>query len=167
MLLQWRSGLRTSEALALEAADLSMDSDQATIRVRQGKGIQSRIVPIHPELQNALTTVFQIAEVGRSRMISASQSTAWRWAQAAADRAVDGGTLPTGWQSYFPTLLRPSPFAAWSTHHQPVPLAGPSTDSNNTNRGSIGSRPGRPVGRRPINWLGRNFSELGSNFPIL
>ena len=37
MLLQWRAGLRVSEALALEAADRSLNSDQPTLRVRQGK----------------------------------------------------------------------------------------------------------------------------------
>ena len=43
MLLQWRAGLRVSEALALETPDLSLDSDQPTIRFRQGKGGRSRM----------------------------------------------------------------------------------------------------------------------------
>ena len=54
MLLQWRTGLRVSEALALETSDLSLDTDQPTLWVRHGKGNRSRIVPVHPELQNAL-----------------------------------------------------------------------------------------------------------------
>ena len=61
MLLQWRAGLRVSEALALQAADLSLDSDQPTIRVRSGKGGRSRIVPVHPDLQNALVAILQFA----------------------------------------------------------------------------------------------------------
>ena len=50
-LIEWRAGLRISEALAVEAGDLSLDSDQPTIRVRQGKGSRSRIVPVHAALQ--------------------------------------------------------------------------------------------------------------------
>ena len=47
---QWRAGLRVSEALALEVADLSLDAELPTLRVRKGKGRKSRIVPVHPEL---------------------------------------------------------------------------------------------------------------------
>ena len=51
---------RVSEALAL-------DSDQPTIGVRQGKGGRSRIVPVHPELLNALDAVLQFSQMGRVR----------------------------------------------------------------------------------------------------
>ena len=98
MLLQWRAGLRVSEALALEAADLSIDPDQPTIRVRQGKGRRSRIVPVHPELLNALDAVLQFSQIGRGRIIPVSRSTAWRWVQAAVDRAVTLGAFPVGRQ---------------------------------------------------------------------
>ncbi len=94
MLLQWRAGLRVSEALALEPADWSLESDQPTILVRQGKGNRSPIVPVHPELQNALTTVLQFANVGKDRVISVNRTTAWRWVQAATERAVTVGGLP-------------------------------------------------------------------------
>ena len=96
MLLQWRAGLRVSEALAMEAADLSLNSDQPTIRVRQGKGNRSRIVPVHPELLNALVAVLQFADVGRGKVIGVSRSTAWRWVQEAASRAVALGALTAG-----------------------------------------------------------------------
>ena len=97
MLLQWRAGLRVSEALALQPADLSLDSDMPTIRVRQGKGSRSRIVPAHPELQSALTAVLQFADVARTgRIIGASRSTAWRWVHTAVDRAVELGALAPG-----------------------------------------------------------------------
>ena len=95
MLLQWRAGLRVSEALALEPADLSLDSDLPTIRVRQGKGGRSRIVPVHPELQNALVAVLQFAYVSGG-IIGASRSTAWRWVQQAVDRSTELGALPAG-----------------------------------------------------------------------
>ena len=96
MLLQWRAGLRVSEALALEAADLSLNSDQPTIRVRQGKGNRSRIVPVHPELLNALVAVLQFADLGRGKVIGVSRSTAWRWVQEAASRAVELGAMTPG-----------------------------------------------------------------------
>ena len=97
MLLQWRAGLRVSEALALQPADLSLDSDMPTIRVRQGKGSRGRIVPVHPELQQALTAVLQFADVSsKGRIIGASRSTAWRWVQAAVERAEELGALPPG-----------------------------------------------------------------------
>ena len=98
MLLQWRAGLRVSEALALETADLCLDPNQPTIRVRQGKGGRSRIVPVHPELLNALDAVLQFSQIGRGRIIPVSRSTAWRWVQAAVDRSVDLGALPEGRQ---------------------------------------------------------------------
>ena len=98
MLLQWRAGLRVSEALALESADLSLDSDLPTIRVRQGKGGRSRIVPVHPELLNALDAVLQFSQIGRGRIMSVSRSIAWRWVQAAVDRVVALGALPAGRQ---------------------------------------------------------------------
>ena len=98
MLLQWRAGLRVSEALALEPADLLLDSDQPTIRVRQGKGGRSRIVPVHPELLNALVAVLQFSQIGRGQIIPVSRSTAWRWVQAAVNRAVALGAFLDGKQ---------------------------------------------------------------------
>ena len=113
MLLQWRAGLRVSEALALQPADLSLDSDQPTIRVREGKGGRSRIVPVHPELQAALTAVLQFAGVPKGDgIIGVSRSTAWRWVQSAVDKAVELGALPAGRRvgdPHFPSLLRPPP----------------------------------------------------------
>ena len=47
MFEQWRAGLRIAEALALEVADLSLDAEPPTLRVRAGKGNRSKIVPMH------------------------------------------------------------------------------------------------------------------------
>ena len=96
ILLQWRAGLRVSEALALESGDLSLDADRPTLRVRSGKGGKARIVPVHPELQTALIAVLNYADVGRGRIVNASRSTAWRWVQSAASRAEVYGELPPG-----------------------------------------------------------------------
>ena len=89
MLIQWRAGLRVSEALALERADLSLDTDLPTLRVRRGKGGKARVVPVHPELQNALASVLEFVDVGDGRIIDVDRSTAWRWVQAAVKRAVE------------------------------------------------------------------------------
>ena len=42
MVIEWRAGLRVSEALALEVQDLSLDVALPTIMVRQGKGRKKR-----------------------------------------------------------------------------------------------------------------------------
>ena len=91
MLFQWRAGLRVSEALALESSDLSLDSDQPTMRVRTGKGGRSRIVPVPPELQNALRAVLQFAGVARGRVIGATYCST---ARSSTTSPVDWGTGP-------------------------------------------------------------------------
>ena len=96
MLEQWRAGLRVSEALALEVADLSLDTDLPTIRVRSGKGRKSRIVPVHPELGAAFQTALAYGNVSEGRIIDAHRSTAWRWVQKAHSKAEQLGALPPG-----------------------------------------------------------------------
>ena len=93
MLEQWRAGLRVSEALALETRDLRLETDRPTLRVRQGKGRKSRVVPVHPELQVALVAATSYGAVGSGPLIGVSRTTAWRWVQKAAKRATDAGQL--------------------------------------------------------------------------
>ena len=64
-LIEWRAGLRISEALSVEIHDLSLDSDRPTIRVRRGKGSKARIVPMDAELHAALTSALQFGNVGQ------------------------------------------------------------------------------------------------------
>ena len=96
-LIEWRAGLRISEALALEARDLSLESELPSIRVREGKGSKPRIVPVHPELHAALTSALQFGDVGREdRLVRASRATADRWIKAAAARASELGSITAG-----------------------------------------------------------------------
>ena len=96
MLEQWRAGLRVSEALALEARDLHLDSDRPTLVVRQGKGRKDRVVPVQPELQTALTAANSFGTVGQGRLIDVSRVTVWRWVQQAVLRATEVGQIPQG-----------------------------------------------------------------------
>ena len=64
LLVELRTGLMISEALVLEPRDLSQDTDQPTIRVRQGKGSNTRIVPVHAEPHSALTSALQLGNIG-------------------------------------------------------------------------------------------------------
>ena len=93
---QWRAGLRVSEALALEVADLSLDAEQPTIRVRSGKGRKSRIVPVHPDLRAAFSMALAYGNVSEGRIIVVHRTTAWRWVQKAVERAEQLGAIPLG-----------------------------------------------------------------------
>ena len=116
---QWRAGLRVSEALALEVADLSLDAELPTIRVRSGKGRKSRIVPVHPELRAAFSMALAYGNVSEGRIIDVHRTTAWRWVQKAVERAEQLGAipLPRGRHSHVSTQLCPTP--AYERHpHQ-------------------------------------------------
>ena len=94
MAIQWRAGLRISEALALEVADIvTEDLDHPLLRVRLGKGRKPRLVPLHPELRAALTSYVGFMPRGQHRLVTAVSSTAWRWVQQAGVRAVELGAL--------------------------------------------------------------------------
>ncbi len=95
--IQWRAGLRVSEALALEVRDLSLDSGLPATRVRRGKGARPRIVPVHPELYSALASSLQFGNIVQGdRLVKASRSTADRWIRASKIKAEEAGAIPYG-----------------------------------------------------------------------
>ena len=143
-LIEWRAGLRISEALAVEARDLSLDTDQPTIRVRQGKGNKARIVPMHAELHGALTSALQFSNVGQDdRLVRASRS---------HGRPVDKGRLRQGRgagrrtagtshiESHSQALIRTSSADARDPNKLPVTLVGTLVDPDNSDLPRAGAR---------------------------
>ena len=96
MLMQWRAGLRVSEALAVEVSDLSLDSERPTLRIRQGKGGRPRVVPVHDDLKGALSNAIAYGQFRRGRIIEVTRSTAWRWVKDATGRAMEIGAISPG-----------------------------------------------------------------------
>ena len=98
MLIQWRAGLRISEALALERQDVRLDGDRATLRVRQGKGGRSRVVPVHAELAAALRTTLGYRRRDRrdARIVGVGRSAASEWIAETVRRAVAAGVIEAG-----------------------------------------------------------------------
>jgi integrase/recombinase XerD len=96
MLMQWRAGLRVSEALAVEVADLKLESERPTLTVRQAKGGRTRVVPVHDELSSALSNAIAYGQVRHGRLIQVTRSTAWRWVRDAAERAMEIGAMSVG-----------------------------------------------------------------------
>ncbi len=96
MYLQWRAGLRISEALAVTAVDFSLDTDRPTLRVRHGKGAKDRVVPVHPELASEVRYFLIHHRKGKGPLVTVHPSTAWRWVQSAVKAAEAQGRLTPG-----------------------------------------------------------------------
>lgn len=94
--LQWRAGLRVAEALDIGPADI--DTDGALLRVRRGKGGKERLVPLHPDLRQAIEIYrhFQPRSQRAGPLVKASKRTALRWVVAATEAAIAAGDLPPG-----------------------------------------------------------------------
>ena len=76
--------------------DLSLDTPSPTIRVRSGKGGNSRLVPVHPELHGALGSALAYGDISQGRIVEAHPATAWRWVQAAVKRAEELSAIAPG-----------------------------------------------------------------------
>lgn len=97
MLMQWRGGLRVSEACAVQPRDVHLDANPPELVVRQGKGSRDRVVPLHAELANALAAAmgYSRARAGDA-LVGVSRVHAWRRYKVALGRAVEMGAIPAG-----------------------------------------------------------------------
>ena len=95
MLLQWRAGLRVSEVVAISAADLTLESDQPTIKVHLGKGAKDRVVPLHPELRDVLNNLVYYRAIS-GPIIGVSRQAAYEWVQKARRSAQLTGAIALG-----------------------------------------------------------------------
>lgn len=118
-LLQWRAGLRISEALALEPQDLTLDGERPTLKIRHGKGNKPRLVPVHPELGAALRTALAYSGVKKGPIIGVSRATGWRWVQASLKRAQELGAIPQG-KKFGTHALRHSAARHWLSSGVPI-----------------------------------------------
>lgn len=98
MLMQWRAGLRASEAIAITPADLTLESDQSTMPVRLGKGAKDRVLPIHPELREVLYNVGYY-RASEGPIIGVSWQAAYQWVQQALAAAEKAGAIVRGKRS--------------------------------------------------------------------
>lgn len=121
MLCQWRAGLRIAEALKLTPADVYLDTDMPTLKVRMGKGGKDRIVPVHPRLKEAFLSRLQYSEaIALSKpFVSVNPSTTWRWVKEAYRRAIILGVLPPG-KKIGTHTLRHSAARHWLANGVPI-----------------------------------------------
>ncbi len=119
-LIMWRAALRISEALALRLADLSLDGDPPTLRVRKGKGGRARVLEMHPELVAGIKAAQTYGLVSSAGLIiHASRQTGWRWVQQARAKAQAAGALPQG-RDFGPHVLRHSAARHWLASGVPL-----------------------------------------------
>lgn len=86
MLLQWRAGLRVSEAINITPADVRLGADTPELLVRQGKGGKDRVVPLQAELNQALATVLSIWPLSSNDpIIGVTRQTANTWIKSALE----------------------------------------------------------------------------------
>jgi len=97
MLLQWRAGLRVSEAIHVTPADVHLNARTPEIKVRQGKGKKDRIVPIHFELNAALSAVLGMWKIGAGDpLVGVTRQRAWQWYKQSLKSCYAIGAIPDG-----------------------------------------------------------------------
>lgn len=94
MMLQWRAGLRVSEAIAITPNDVELKV-YSELKVRQGKGSKDRIVPVHHQLARLLEVhMWGSPHSKNTPIIDVTRQTLARWYREALADAVKAGVLP-------------------------------------------------------------------------
>ena len=98
MMLQWRAGLRISEAINVTRSDVRLDAAPSPeLLVRQGKGSKDRIVPIHGELFQILSAFVGVTDKRAGEaLVGKTRQVAWRWYKESLKKCYDVGAIPDG-----------------------------------------------------------------------
>ena len=97
MMLQWRAGLRVSEAINLTGTDVHLKAKPPELKVRQGKGRKDRIVPLHPDLEGKLENAIAMWKQPKGDpLIGTTRQRAWQWYKVALKACYAAGTIPEG-----------------------------------------------------------------------
>ena len=95
MLIQWRAGLRISEAIAVTRSDCHIDAEPPELKVRQGKGSKDRLVPLHPDLRDSLENFLDMSDrKAADALVGVTRQVAWRWYKEALAICYAAGTDP-------------------------------------------------------------------------
>ena len=97
MMLEWRAGLRISEAIKVTPSDVHLAADPPEIKIRQGKGRKDRIVPAHFDLAYALDNAIGMWKLKKGDpMIGVTRQVAWRWYKEALAKCYELELIPEG-----------------------------------------------------------------------
>ncbi len=120
MMLQWRAGLRVSEAIKVTPSDVHLEADPPELKVRQGKNSKDRIVPMHHELASSVDNAIGMwkGRVG-DPIIGVTRQVAWRWYKDALAKCYAAGTIPDGKPCGTHTL-RHSAARFWLLNNVPI-----------------------------------------------
>ena len=133
MLFGWRAGLRASEIVGVEPAHIDYSDAQPTLKVWYGKGPKQRIVPLHPELLQAVQLHQEYGvkplegkrgprltpNVNKDALLPFSRNAVNNWVDDAYKSAAKDGKLIEG-RRVFPHILRHSAARHWLANGVPI-----------------------------------------------
>ncbi len=97
MQLQWRAGLRVSEAVNVTRSDVHVEAKTPELKVRQGKGSKDRLVPLHIDLAGSLSNFIGMSHQRAGEpLIDVTRQIAWRWYKEALNKCYENGSIAVG-----------------------------------------------------------------------
>ena len=116
MRLQWRAGMRVSEAVNLTPD--SVDHEDNCFRLIGKFGFE-RLIPVHPELITPIR-MMSYRVPGHVAIVGVHRSTAWRWVQLAWAKAVERGLIDSRGRQIGTHTLRHSAARHWLDSGIPI-----------------------------------------------